>query len=198
MTILDLAGAIGGGNDVGIGAALDVNIVTEDDQAYIASNATVDAAQNVEVTSSTNGTFNSITAAAGPWRVGGDRRRGLDRGHLADDERLYRPVTRRSTPRRHSGSGEPPGGDQHDRRPAERERSRQPSAPRFRRSSIPSTPTRTLARTTRSRPRELRARSRSSNPDDPGETTPFSGVAVVAATSQNLQTIAAGGSARCG
>lgn len=31
------------------------------------------------------------------------------------------------------------------------------------------------------------------NPSDPGNTTPFSGVAVVAGTSQNLQTIAAGG-----
>ncbi|MFI5455223.1 MAG: beta strand repeat-containing protein [Isosphaerales bacterium] len=63
MNIADWAGAIGGGDDAGIGAALDVNIVTEDAQAYIAPNATVDAAQNVMVTSSTNGTFNSITAA---------------------------------------------------------------------------------------------------------------------------------------
>ena len=48
MSIVDWAGAIGGGDDVGVGAALDVNIVTEDDQAYIAPNATVDAAQNVD------------------------------------------------------------------------------------------------------------------------------------------------------
>src|SRR5208337_2502779 len=65
MTIVDWAGAIGGGEDAGIGAALDVDIVTEDAQAYIAPDATVDAAQNVMVTSSTNGTFKSITAAAG-------------------------------------------------------------------------------------------------------------------------------------
>jgi hypothetical protein len=63
MNIVDWAGAVGGGDDAGIGAALDVDIVTEDAQAYIAPNATVDAAQNVMVTSSTNGTFKSITAA---------------------------------------------------------------------------------------------------------------------------------------
>jgi hypothetical protein len=65
MKIVDWAGGIGGGSDVGIGAALDVNIVTEDDQAYIASGATVVAAQNVVVLADTNGNFQSITAAAG-------------------------------------------------------------------------------------------------------------------------------------
>jgi hypothetical protein len=65
VNLVDWAGALGGGDNVGFGAALDVSIVTEDDQAYISHNATVDAAQNVAVTASTNGTFNSITAALG-------------------------------------------------------------------------------------------------------------------------------------
>ncbi len=65
MTITDWAGGVGGGTNVGVGAALDVNIVTEDTQAYISDLATVDAAQNVAVESGTNGTFNSVTAAAG-------------------------------------------------------------------------------------------------------------------------------------
>ena len=64
MTLVDWAGAFGAGGDIGAGAALDVNIVSEGDEAYIAANATVDAAQNVEVTASTNGNFQSITAAA--------------------------------------------------------------------------------------------------------------------------------------
>jgi mucin-19 len=65
IAITDWVGAIGGGEDVGVGAALDVNIVTEDTQAYISSNATVDASQNVAVKSGTTGDFSSITAAAG-------------------------------------------------------------------------------------------------------------------------------------
>ncbi len=65
MNIVDWAGAIGAGDDAGIGAALDVNIVTENDSADIASTARVDAAQNVEITAGTDGTFKSITAAAG-------------------------------------------------------------------------------------------------------------------------------------
>jgi hypothetical protein len=64
MTIVDWAGAFGAGGDIGAGAALDVNIVNESDLAYIAASAKVDAAQNVEVTASTNGNFQSITAAA--------------------------------------------------------------------------------------------------------------------------------------
>ena len=65
MTLEDWAGALGVGNNVGVGAALAVDIVGEDVQAFIASSATVDAAQDVIVTSSTNGSFQSITAAAG-------------------------------------------------------------------------------------------------------------------------------------
>ena len=61
----DWAGAIGGGDDVGVGAALDVNIVTEDTEAYISNNATVDAKQNVAVESGTTGNYSSITAAGG-------------------------------------------------------------------------------------------------------------------------------------
>ena len=68
MKFADWAGAIGGGDDVGFGAALVIDIITEDAQAYIAPSATVDAAQNVTVEASTNGSFQSITAAAG---VGG-------------------------------------------------------------------------------------------------------------------------------
>ena len=67
-TLLDLSGtvAIGksAGTSAGIGAGLDVNIETEDAQAYIAPGATVDALQNVEVMASTNGSF-TITAAGG-------------------------------------------------------------------------------------------------------------------------------------
>ncbi len=37
MTITDWAGGVGGGLNVGVGAALDVNIVTEDTQAYISN-----------------------------------------------------------------------------------------------------------------------------------------------------------------
>ncbi len=65
MSIVDWTGAIGGGLDFGVGAALDVNIATEDDQAYIAANSTVDAAGNVEVEASENGSYQSITAAVG-------------------------------------------------------------------------------------------------------------------------------------
>ncbi len=62
MTIDDLAGAIGASKNVGAGAALDVNIVDKDVTAYIAQNATVDAAQNVTVSASTDGTYNSLAA----------------------------------------------------------------------------------------------------------------------------------------
>ncbi len=65
MMITDWAGGVGGGTNVGVGAALDVNIVTEVTQAFISDLSTVDAAQNVAVESGTNGTFNSVTAAAG-------------------------------------------------------------------------------------------------------------------------------------
>ena len=65
MTITDWAGGVGGGTNVGVGSALDVDIVTEDTQAYISDQATIDAAQNVAVESGTNGTFDSVTAAAG-------------------------------------------------------------------------------------------------------------------------------------
>jgi hypothetical protein len=64
MNLGDWAGAIGQGDNVGFGAALDVNVVSEDDEAYIASSATVDAAQNVTVEASSSGSFQSITAAA--------------------------------------------------------------------------------------------------------------------------------------
>ncbi len=65
MAIVDWTGAIGGGDDVGAGAALDVNIATEDTQAYISTGATVDAASNVRVLASENGSYQSITAAGG-------------------------------------------------------------------------------------------------------------------------------------
>ena len=98
MNILDWAGAVGGGTNAGIGAALDVDIVTENAEASIASNATVDAAQNVEVTSSTNGTFQSITVAGGSASQQGSPARPRSRSCRRRPTRTSaRP--RRSTPR---------------------------------------------------------------------------------------------------
>ena len=64
MNIEDWAGGIAIGKSVSIGAAVEVNIITEDDLAYIAPNATVDALQNVSVVASTDGSL-SIHAVGG-------------------------------------------------------------------------------------------------------------------------------------
>ncbi len=65
MSIVDWAGAVGAGEDVGVGAALDVNIVNENTQASISSSVTVSSAQNVVVEANSFGNFSSITAALG-------------------------------------------------------------------------------------------------------------------------------------
>ena len=193
MTIADWAGAIGGGDDFGVGAALDVNIVTEDDQAYIAPNATVDAAQNVAVAASTNGAFQSTTAALALGGSAAMAGAASIEVIFADDERVH--CHRRDGRRRRglAGPGEPPGDDRHACRPVGRKRRRQ-----RRRSGLDGR-----------RYREHRMRTLASNDqitaqgtsgtvlvlsgNSAGGTTPFSGVAVVAATFQNVQTIVVGG-----
>ena len=87
MTIRDWAGAIGGGNDVGVGAALDVNIVTESDQAYIDSER--DRRRGPECRGHGQHKRELPVDHGGGLarRFGGDRRRRVDRGDLAADER---------------------------------------------------------------------------------------------------------------
>ena len=87
-----------------------------DDQAYIASNATVDAAQNVEVTASTNGNFQSITAAArlgdSAAIAGAASIEVISPPTNEQTHRVYRPRHDGRRPGRPAGPGEPPGDDQ--------------------------------------------------------------------------------------
>jgi hypothetical protein len=71
MTTVDWVGAAGGGDDFGAGAALEVDIVTENTQGYIAAHAVVDSTRDVVVTSTSSGTFQPIAAAAAAGGSGG-------------------------------------------------------------------------------------------------------------------------------
>ena len=193
MTIVDWAGAIGGGDDAGIGAALDVNIVTEDDQAYIAPNATVDAAQNVKVSSSTNGSYQSITAAAG---LGGSvgiagaasievlsptTNAYIDQGATVDAKGdLLVQASRQATINTLAGQLSASG----DASVGAAVSTIVDTVNTY--AYIGASDTITAKGSTGSIP-VLTGNS-------PGDTTPFSGVAVVAATFQNVQSIVVGGS----
>ena len=64
----DGAGAVGKGKNAGLGAAVEVNIINQDDEAYIAPSSIVDALQNVVVEASTSGSYD-IAAVAGALTV---------------------------------------------------------------------------------------------------------------------------------
>ena len=92
-----------------------------------------------------------------------------------------------------AGPGEPPGDDQHDRRPGRRRRRRQRRRLGLHGGRHRRTPTRTSGRTTMSRRRARRGPDRLCWSATHRATRRRSGVAVVAATFQNLQTIVVGG-----
>ena len=107
MTITDWAGGVGGGANVGVGAALDVNIVTEDTQAYISDRCDRRRGPERRGGVGHERDLQLDHGGGGARRVGGHRRRGLDRGSVAHDQCLYRPRYDGRRPGQPARPGEP-------------------------------------------------------------------------------------------